>query len=64
MDNGNLSTRLYDKRDDFNVPTVNFPFLRSNIPSDPAYGIYVSQLIRYAKASSKYQDFVDRGQLY
>ena len=47
-DNGKLTTRLYDKRDDFNFPIVNFPFLSSNIPSAPAYGIYVSQLIRYA----------------
>ena len=48
IDNGKLSTRLYDKRDDFNFPIVNFPFLSSNIPSAPAYGIYVSQLIGYA----------------
>ena len=63
MANGKLSTRLYDKRDDFNFPIVNFPFLSSNIPSGPAYGVYVSQLIRYAKAYAKYQDFVDRGKL-
>ena len=61
MDNGKLSTRLYDKRDDFNFPIVNFPFLSSNIPSGPAYGVYVSQLIPYARACSKYQDFIDRG---
>ena len=59
MDNGKLSTRLYDKRDDFNFPIVNFLFLSSNIPSGPAYGVYVSQLTRYARACSKYQDFVD-----
>ena len=47
-----LATRLYDKRDDFNFPIVNFPFLSSNILSAPAYGIYVSQLIRYARACS------------
>ena len=35
----------YDKRDDFNFLIVNFPFLNSNIPSAPAYGVYVSQLI-------------------
>ena len=63
MDSGKLSTRLYDQRDDFNVPIVNFPFLRSNTPYGPAYGAYVSQLIRYARASSKYQGFVGRGKL-
>ena len=49
IDNGKLTTRLYDKRDDFNFPIVNFPFLSSNIPSAPAYGVYVSQLIRYSQ---------------
>jgi hypothetical protein len=29
---GNLRTKLYDKRDDFNFPIVNFPFIYSNIP--------------------------------
>ena len=47
---GDLITRLYDKRDDFNFSIVNFPFLCSSIPSAPAYGVYVSQLIRYARA--------------
>ena len=33
---GKLSTRLYDKRDNFDFHIVNFPFLSSNIPSDPS----------------------------
>jgi len=37
--NGTLTTKLYDKRDDFNFPIVNYPFLDSNIPSSPAYGV-------------------------
>ena len=45
---GKLSTRLYDKRGDFDFHIVNFPFLSSNIPSGPSYGVYISQLIRYA----------------
>ena len=49
---GKLSTRLYDKRDDFDFHIVNFPFLSSNIPSDPSYGVYISQLIRYARCCS------------
>ena len=56
-----ITTRLYDKRDDFNFPIVNFPFLSSFIPSAPVYGVYVSQLIRYARACSNYQDFMERG---
>ena len=38
-------TTLYDKRDAFGFHTVNFPFMSSNIPSAPAYGVYASQLI-------------------
>ena len=64
MDNGEVSTWLYDKRDDFNFSIVHFSFLSSNIPSGPAYGVYASQLIRYASAYSTYQDFVDRGKLW
>ena len=45
---GKLSTRLYDKRDDLDFHIVNCPFLSSNIPSGPSYGVYISQLIRYA----------------
>jgi hypothetical protein len=31
---------------------INFPNMCSNIPASPAYGVYISQLIRYARASS------------
>ena len=54
---GKLSTRLYDKRDDFDFHIVNFPFLSSNIPSGPSYVVYISQLIRYARCCSHYDDF-------
>ena len=57
-----LSTRIYDKRDDFNFEIINFPHLSSNIPTSPAYGIYISQLIRYSRACSSYSDFVKRHQ--
>ena len=46
---GKLSTTPYDKRDDFDFHIVNFPFLSSNIPSCPPSGVYISQLIRYAR---------------
>ena len=60
---GRLKTKLYDKRDDFNFPIVNFPFICSNIPAAPAYGVYISQMIRYSRAFGSYQDFLDRGLL-
>ena len=46
---GGLRTKLYDKRDDFNFPIANFPFICSSIPAAPAYGVYISQLIQYSK---------------
>ena len=57
-DSGQLSTKIYDKRDDFNFKIINFPNMCSNIPASPAYGVYISQLIRYARASSNYSDFL------
>ena len=32
---------MYDKRDHF----VWFPHMDSNIPANPAYGVYISQLV-------------------
>jgi hypothetical protein len=58
---GRLRTKPYDKRDDFNFPIVKFPFICSNIPAAPAYGVYMSQLIRYFRACGSYQDVHDRG---
>ena len=56
-------TKLYDKRDDLNFPIVNFPYICSNIPAAPTYGVYLSQMIRYSRACGSYQDFLDRGLL-
>ena len=55
--NNRLYTKLYDKHDDFNFHIVNFLFLSSNIPSDPSYGVYISQLIRYARCCTYYDHF-------
>jgi len=61
--NGTLTTELYDKRDDFNFPIVNYPFLDSNIPSSLAYGVYISQLIRYSRTCNSYRNFLHRSVL-
>jgi len=58
--NGTLTTKLYDKREDFNFPIVNYPDLDSDIPSSPVYGVYMSQLIRYSRTCHSYQDFLHR----
>ena len=57
---GQLRTSLYDKRDDFNFHITNFPFLSSNIPSSPAYGVFISPLIRNARAYSSNECFIQR----
>jgi hypothetical protein len=52
---GQLSSKIYD-----NFKIINFPNMCSNIPASPAYGVYISQLIHYARASSNYSDFLKR----
>jgi hypothetical protein len=49
-----------DQRDDFNFEIIDWLHMCSNIPASPAYGAYISQLIRYARASSNYSDFLNR----
>ena len=39
-----VSSKIYDKRDDFNFEIVNFPFLDGDVPRSPSYGVYISQL--------------------
>ena len=58
--NGIVSSKIYDKRDDFNFETVNFPFLDKDVPRSPSYGVYISQLIRFAKVCSNVDDFNNR----
>ena len=59
-ESNNITTKLYDKRGAFGFHTVNVPFLSSNIPPAPSYGVYASQLIRYARCCSNYSDFLSR----
>ena len=54
----NITTKLYDKCNTFDFHIVNFNFMSSNIPSAPAYGVYASQLICYARCWSNYSDFL------
>ena len=50
----------YDKRDDFDFDIVNFPFLDGDVPRRPSYGVYISQLIRFARVCSYVDDFNTR----
>ena len=41
----------------FDFEIVNFPFLDGDVPRSTSYEVYISQLIRFAKASSYITDF-------
>ena len=43
--------------DYFDFDIVNFPFLDGDVPRRTSYGVYISQLIRFARASSNLNDF-------
>ena len=57
LSNGTVSTKIYDKRDDFDFDIVNFPFLDGDVPRRTSYGVYISQLIRFTRAISNPNDF-------
>ena len=57
---GQMRTSLCDKSDDFNFHITNFPFPSNNISSSPAYDVFISQLLRYARACSSYECFILR----
>ena len=42
----------------FNFHITNCPFPRSNIPSSPAYGVFIPLLIRYDRDCSSYECFI------
>ena len=57
VSNGFVSSKIYDKRDDFDFDIVNFPFLDGDVPRSTSYRVYISQLIRFARVSSHVVDF-------
>ena len=63
ISNDIVSTKIYDKCDDFDFEIVNFPFLDGDVPRSTSYGVYISQLIRFARASSYVTDFNARNKL-
>ena len=49
--------RVYDKRDDFGFLIVNFPWLSGDVHRLPFYGVYISQLVRFARCCTSVLDF-------
>ena len=48
ISDGFVKTKIYDKCDHFDFDIVNFPFLDGDVPRSASYGVYISQLIRFA----------------
>ena len=63
ISNGFVKTKIYDKRDDFDFDIVIFPFLDGDVPRLTSYGVYISQLIRFARVSSHIDDFNTRNKV-
>ena len=40
--NGIFSSKIYDKRDDFNFEIVNFSFFDGDVPRSSSYGVHIS----------------------
>ena len=57
ISDGFVKTKIYDKQDDFDFYIVNFSFLDCDVPRSTSYGVYISQLIRFAQVSSHVDDF-------
>ena len=60
---GFVSGKIYNKRDDFDFEIVNFPFLDGDVSRATSYGVYISQLIRFARVSSHVTDSNTRNKL-
>ena len=45
ISSGVVSTKFFDKGDDFDFEIVNFLFLDGDVPRSTSYGVYISQLI-------------------
>ena len=60
---GFVCSLIYDKRDDFDFEIVNFPFLDGDVYCSTSFGVYISQLIRFARVCSHVADFNTRNKL-
>jgi hypothetical protein len=58
--NDKFHTKLFDKRDAFSFQIVNFLDLSGNLPNKHSHGVFVSQLIRYARCCDELADFTNR----
>ena len=52
-----VHTSVYDRRDDFGLPIINFPWLSGNVPRLPSYSVYISRLVRFTRCCTGVSDF-------
>ena len=64
ISNDIVSTKIYDKRDDFDFEIVNFQFLDGDVPRSTSYGVYISQLIRNTRNKLFTLNFLKQGYRY
>ena len=62
ISNGFVSSKIYDKRDDFDFDIVNFPFLDGDVPRFTSYGVVTNdncfELIRKISPIYNYFEFI------
>ena len=56
ISSGFVSSKIYDKRDEFDHGISIFPFLDGDVPRRPSYGVFISQLKRFARVCSHVVD--------
>ena len=57
ISDGFVKNKIFDGGDDFDFDIVNIPFLDGDVPRSTPYGVYISQLFRFARVSSHVDDF-------
>ena len=54
---GRFIYHSYDKRKSFSFEVVNYPYMNSNVPKSPSYGVFISQLTRFCVVNSQVNQF-------
>ena len=49
---------MYDKRRDYDFEVISYPFLDGNIPKGQSYGVFISQLVRFARINTSFNGFI------
>ena len=62
--NGIVSSKIYDKQDDFNFEIVNYPFLDVDVLRPSSYGVYILQLIHLVRVCPNVSVFNNRNQIF